>query len=67
VPSVSAVELPRKGSDGATEIAQGNDSVLTRVNLDVPHGAFIAINGESGSGKSTLLNIIGLLTRFRLL
>src|SRR5579872_1957021 len=31
---------------------------LSKVNLDVHHGEFMAITGRSGSGKSTLINII---------
>jgi len=34
---------------------------LRGVDLDIPQGSYIAIQGESGSGKSTLLNILGLL------
>ncbi|MEV7611177.1 ATP-binding cassette domain-containing protein [Microbacterium sp. NPDC089320] len=34
---------------------------LRGVDLDVPQGSYIAIQGESGSGKSTLLNVLGLL------
>ncbi len=34
---------------------------LTRVDLDVREGEFLAIMGPSGAGKSTLLNIVGLL------
>ena len=34
-------------------------SALTRVNLNIEEGVFMAIAGPSGSGKSTLLNLIG--------
>ena len=36
---------------------------LRGVSLEVPQGAFIALEGRSGSGKTTLLNIIGGLDR----
>jgi len=36
-------------------------SALSKVNLKVSDGEFVAIMGPSGCGKSTLLNIIGLL------
>jgi putative ABC transport system ATP-binding protein len=32
---------------------------LSRINLNIDHGVFMAIAGPSGSGKSTLLNLIG--------
>ncbi|WP_110589787.1 ABC transporter ATP-binding protein/permease [Microbacterium suaedae] len=34
---------------------------LRGLDLDVPQGTYLAIEGESGGGKSTLLNILGLL------
>ena len=33
--------------------------VLHHINLDIPHGDFVALMGPSGSGKTTLLNLIG--------
>ena len=36
----------------------GNEIVLSRFNLDVPHGTNVAIVGETGAGKSTLVNLV---------
>jgi len=35
------------------------DKVITKLNLEIKKGEFIALTGPSGSGKSTLLNLIG--------
>jgi putative ABC transport system ATP-binding protein len=37
--------------------------VLGGLDLEIPHGEFLALMGPSGSGKSTLLNLIGGLDR----
>ncbi len=37
--------------------------ILTRINMKVYPGEFLAIMGPSGSGKSTLMNMIGCLDR----
>ena len=36
----------------------GKTPVLSNVNVDIPHGKFIALVGRTGSGKSTLLNLL---------
>ncbi|MVB11039.1 putative ABC transporter ATP-binding protein YknY [Caprobacter fermentans] len=37
---------------------------LADVNLDIPDGSFVAVQGKSGAGKSTLLHILGCLDDF---
>lgn len=37
--------------------------VLSKLDLEIPRGAFLALMGPSGSGKSTLLNLIAGLDR----
>ncbi|GAA4156889.1 ATP-binding cassette domain-containing protein [Leifsonia shinshuensis] len=37
---------------------------LTRIDLDIYRGDFIAITGPSGAGKSTLLNVLALLDSY---
>lgn len=60
-------------SDNILVKAQGVDKVFKRgseeihvlggLDLEIPHGEFLALMGPSGSGKSTLLNLIGGLDR----
>lgn len=40
------------------ESAAGRFVALAGLDLQVPHGRFVAIIGKSGSGKSTLINVI---------
>jgi lipoprotein-releasing system ATP-binding protein len=55
---VTAVDIVKTFSNGDEETR-----VLKGIDLVVPKGRMIALQGASGSGKSTLLNIIGLLMR----
>ena len=45
----------RRGSDGV--------EALSGVDLTIPDGQFLAIQGQTGSGKSTLLQLLGALDR----
>lgn len=38
-------------------------NVLDRLDLNIPHGDFLALMGPSGSGKTTLLNLLGGIDR----
>lgn len=41
----------------------GRVAALSKIDLSIQRGEFVAITGRSGSGKTTLLNILGLLDR----
>jgi putative ABC transport system ATP-binding protein len=53
-PAVRVTDVTRTYS-----IAGKPVQALRGVSLEVPRGAFIALEGRSGSGKTTLLNLIG--------
>ena len=55
---VSARGVDKVFKRGSEEI-----HVLGGLDLEIPHGEFLALMGPSGSGKSTLLNLIGGLDR----
>lgn len=55
---LTAVNIVKTFSNGDEETR-----VLKGIDLVLPRGRMIALQGASGSGKSTLLNIIGLLMR----
>lgn len=65
-PSLGTVEF---GADGGLRLRAvdvrwpgGPRPVLCEVDLDVPHGAYVAVVGPSGSGKSSLLaTVLGFL------
>jgi sulfonate transport system ATP-binding protein len=59
-----AITAPHVGHGGLRITLSGVDKafnqsrVLTRLNLDVPPGQFLAVVGRSGGGKSTLMRLI---------
>jgi putative ABC transport system ATP-binding protein len=55
---VRAAGVEKVFKRGAEEI-----HVLQDLDLEIPHGDFLALMGPSGSGKSTLLNLLGGLDR----
>jgi putative ABC transport system ATP-binding protein len=57
-PLIQVKNVSRVFRRGSEEIR-----VLSRLDLDVQQGEFLALMGPSGSGKSTLLNLIGGLDR----
>ena len=65
--TVNAYAPPRPSAVWISELRKvygdGDNAVhaLRGVDIDVPHGDYVAVMGASGSGKSTLMNIVGCL------
>ncbi|GIV37799.1 MAG: phosphonate ABC transporter ATP-binding protein [Cyclobacteriaceae bacterium] len=53
--------LRLKNLDKVFTTEEVETTALSKINLEINEGEFVAIMGPSGCGKSTLLNIIGLL------
>ena len=54
--AVRTTNLNKVYGEGETEV-----QALTDVNVEIPRGEFVVLQGASGSGKTTLLNQIGAL------
>jgi putative ABC transport system ATP-binding protein len=61
MPSDTLVTL--RGVEKAFRRGSEDVRVLSRLDLDIPRGEFLALMGPSGSGKSTLLNLLAGLDR----
>jgi putative ABC transport system ATP-binding protein len=65
--TANAYAPPRPSAVWISELRKvygdGDNAVhaLRGVDIDVPHGDYVAVMGASGSGKSTLMNIVGCL------
>jgi putative ABC transport system ATP-binding protein len=57
-PAVSLIDITKRYVRGRQSI-----EVLSKLNLTIQKGEFLALMGPSGSGKSTLLNLIGGIDR----
>jgi putative ABC transport system ATP-binding protein len=55
---VKAIKLSKVFGDGDNTVR-----ALSKVNLEIKKGDFVAVMGPSGSGKSTLLTLLGCLDR----
>jgi putative ABC transport system ATP-binding protein len=53
LPEIDVVQLE------AVTKAYGSVTALSRIDLSIPAGRFVALMGKSGCGKSTLLNLLG--------
>lgn len=51
--------LSAQGLSKTYKLGKRSLLVLNQVTLDVPRGAFMALQGSSGAGKSTLLHLLG--------
>jgi putative ABC transport system ATP-binding protein len=60
---MSELILKTENLERVFKMGERRISALSRVNLQIKKGEFIAIMGPSGSGKTTLLNMLGCLDK----
>ena len=60
---MAATLIALRGIERVFHLGDSTVHALSRLDLDIEAGSYVAIMGPSGSGKSTLLNLLGLLDR----
>jgi putative ABC transport system ATP-binding protein len=60
---MAAALIELRGIERVFHLGDSTVHALSRLDLEIEAGSYVAIMGPSGSGKSTLLNLLGLLDR----